>query len=520
MMRLRYLLALLLTLAAGPALAQGAQCPNVYFVQTLTASSYTVKSTDNCWWIVIPNSGTYNIQLPAPGLIFAPGFSVTLLPENSNAVLALTQLPDDNGKLHQINGQTNVTFGPGQGVQLKIQQDLNWYALPATPSTGGGLVTNITADAPLTASPNPITAVGHIAMLSSGVTPGPYTNANITVDGYGRVTTAANGSSGVSVTAGTSDVVINPTPGTGTFTVGTTQPLNDQSGGGYAILTGDNSALILVGTHTYTLPQAGTTGFTTGWTACLLNISGGSATVTTTTSVFAGAGGGTSVTVPSGAWICPTSNGTNYDTLSSGVTTGTVTSVSNSDVSLTISPTTGAVVASLNVSHANTWAAAQTFTNSDIKLLGSSTGATTFTSANAGASNFTLTFPAATGTLAALGLAQTWTGAQTFGEVIGTLTTQSGTTYTLAATDCGTTVLFTSGSAITVTTLNSLPIGCAIAIEQGGAGQITIANGSGATSHSAHSFTKTFGQYAILGLFVDTNAGGAAADVIITGDGA
>ena len=42
---------------------------------------------------------------------------------------------------------------------------------------------------------------------------------------------------------------------------------------------------------------------------------------------------------------------------------------------------------------AQTWTAVQTFTNSDIRLLGSSTGYTTFTSANAGASNFTLTFP-------------------------------------------------------------------------------------------------------------------------------
>lgn len=42
----------------------------------------------------------------------------------------------------------------------------------------------------------------------------------------------------------------------------------------------------------------------------------------------------------------------------------------------------------------------KTFSNSAIKLLGSSTGATTFTSGNAGATNFTLTVPAVTGTIA------------------------------------------------------------------------------------------------------------------------
>jgi hypothetical protein len=96
-----------------------------------------------------------------------------------------------------------------------------------------------------------------------------------------------------------------------------------------------------------------------------------------------------------------------------GSGSGAVSSVTNADGTLTISPTTGAVVASLNLGNANTWTAIQTFTNSDIKLLGSSTGATTFTSANAGASNFTATVPANTGTIAELNLAQTWTAVQT-----------------------------------------------------------------------------------------------------------
>jgi len=56
-----------------------------------------------------------------------------------------------------------------------------------------------------------------------------------------------------------------------------------------------------------------------------------------------------------------------------------------------------------------TWTAAQTFTNSLLKLLGSSTGVTTFASANAGASNYTITFPAATATVATLDGTQTLT---------------------------------------------------------------------------------------------------------------
>jgi hypothetical protein len=91
-----------------------------------------------------------------------------------------------------------------------------------------------------------------------------------------------------------------------------------------------------------------------------------------------------------------------------------VASVANSDGTLTISPTTGSVVASIALGHANSWSAAQTFAASGIILTGSSTGTTTFTSGNAGASNFTLTFPAVTSTVAVLGQSQTFTGTQAF----------------------------------------------------------------------------------------------------------
>lgn len=45
----------------------------------------------------------------------------------------------------------------------------------------------------------------------------------------------------------------------------------------------------------------------------------------------------------------------------SSATGGGVTSISNSDGTLTISPTTGAVIASINLAHANAWAGQQTF---------------------------------------------------------------------------------------------------------------------------------------------------------------
>lgn len=117
----------------------------------------------------------------------------------------------------------------------------------------------------------------------------------------------------------------------------------------------------LAGTQTGTLKFKGTT----------------SGTVTLTTAAAAG----------TWALTLPTSAGTSGYVLStngSGVTSwvaqsGAVSSVANSDSSLTISPTTGSVVASLNLGHSNTWTATQQFSNTvtvsnDISMTFAGTG--------------------------------------------------------------------------------------------------------------------------------------------------
>lgn len=79
---------------------------------------------------------------------------------------------------------------------------------------------------------------------------------------------------------------------------------------------------------------------------------------------------------------------TNWPTFGSGA----VSSVSNSDGTLTISPTTGAVVASLALGHANTWTALQTFGTL------TTTGVTKFTGLTSGSSTDSiLTWNASTG---------------------------------------------------------------------------------------------------------------------------
>lgn len=99
------------------------------------------------------------------------------------------------------------------------------------------------------------------------------------------------------------------------------------------------------------------------------------------------------------------------------------------------------------------------------------------------------------------------------------ITTQSSTTYTLTSSDNGTIVEFTNGSAITLTLPNNMPVGFNVIIAQAGAGQITFSAASGATLRNRQNFTKTAAQWAVMTLYVRTNAGGAAAEYVLGGDG-
>lgn len=119
-----------------------------------------------------------------------------------------------------------------------------------------------------------------------------------------------------------------------------------------------------------------------------------------------------------------------------------------------------------------------------------------------------------------LSVSAEWTALQTFDNVSGKTTTDATTSHPLASADCGQTIRFTSSSAISVTTTATLPIGCVIAIEQAGSGQITVSAGAGSSFNSAFNYTKTRTQWSLIGLRVDANVGGTAAHYLFVGDGA
>lgn len=99
---------------------------------------------------------------------------------------------------------------------------------------------------------------------------------------------------------------------------------------------------------------------------------------------------------------------------------------------------------------------------------------------------------------------------------LGTVTTQAGTTYTFTPTDCNTEVSFTNAGAVTATIPATLPVGCNIAILQSGVGKVSVTGSAvtAATLHSAHSYTSTSAQWAVIGVNIPS-----AAVAILTGDG-
>lgn len=114
----------------------------------------------------------------------------------------------------------------------------------------------------------------------------------------------------------------------------------------------------------------------------------------------------------------------------------------------------------------------------------------------------------------------TFTGTATMATVVPTGYIVSGTTKTVDGTDCGKTIHFTSATPVTVTYPNNIITECTITNIQEGAGPLTFAAAAGATIHNVDGYTKTAGQWAIVDVTWNNNAGGTSAVYTSSGRGA